>query len=118
MDSRAIYMWQLYWRMLGYWLLAIGYWIWGVRHFADDVAESVGGEAVKTLAVGNNANACHLYCGGGEENAFLLWRKETHWTRFLAEEDDCVETPCGSWFNMVQRLFSIVQYCFLLGRQF
>ena len=77
-------------------LLAIGYWIWGVRYFADDVAESVGGEAVKTLAVGYNTNTAHLYCGGGEENAFLLWRKEAHRARFLAEEYYCViRSPCG-----------------------
>ena len=89
-----------------------------VCHFADDVAEAGGGEAVKTLTVGYNANTAHLYGGRREQYALFLGCEETLWAGFLAEEDDRVETPCGSWFNMVQWLFSIVQYCFLLGRQF
>ena len=70
-------------------LLAIGY--WGVCHFEDDVAEFGWSEAVKTLAVSNNANTCHFYRGRRKQYAFFLWRKETHWTGFFSEEDDGME---------------------------
>ena len=72
-------------------LLAISYWIWGVCHFADDVAEFGWGEAVETLTVGYNANTCHLYGSRREQYTLFLGSKEALWAGFLAEEDDGVE---------------------------
>ena len=62
-----------------------------VCHFADDVAEFGWGEAVKTLTVGDNAYATHLYGARREQNTLVFRRKETLRTGFAAEEHDCVE---------------------------
>lgn len=62
-----------------------------IRYFADDVAEAGRGEAVKTLAVGYNANTCHLNGSRREQYALWLGSKETHWAGFFSKEYDCVE---------------------------
>ena len=72
-------------------LLAISYWIWGICHFADDVAEFLWCKSVKTLTVGYNANTSHLYCGRREQYALLLGSKKALWAGFAAEEYYCVE---------------------------
>ena len=72
-------------------LLAISYWIWGVCHFADYIAEFLRGKAIKTLTIGYNANARHLYGSRREQYTLFLGSKEALWAGFLAEEDDGVE---------------------------
>ena len=72
-------------------LLAIGYGIWGVCHFADDVAEFRWGEAVKTLTVGYNTNTSHLYSRRREKYTLFLWRKETHRAGFFSKEYYCIK---------------------------
>ena len=69
-------------------LLAIGYWIWGVCYFANDVAEFGWGEAIETLTVGYNANTAHLYRSRRKQYALLLGSKKALWAGFAAEEDD------------------------------
>ena len=62
-----------------------------ICHFADDVAEAGGGEAFETLAVGNNANARHLYRGRREQYALFLGSEEALRAGFLAEKNDGIE---------------------------
>ena len=72
-------------------LLAIGYWIWSVCYFADDVAEAGRGEAIETLAVGYNSDTCHLNRSRREQYALWLGSEETLWAGFFSKEYDCVE---------------------------